>query len=309
MTMDRVLVTENLSFRYGHTDVVSNVSLTLKRGDIFGFVGPNGAGKTTTIKLMLGLLDPHSGTIEVLGMSMRNHRLAILRRVGALVETPSLYPHLTAEENLRIQQFIHGVPRKNIDQVLKQTSLYDSGSKTVRHFSLGMKQRLGIAMALLHNPELLILDEPANGLDPVGIQELRLLLKRLAAVDGLTVFISSHILSELEQTATKVAVISQGSLKYQGTLEELRLQHRGRLLLAMDDEAAACRLLISHGCAPAAAGAGTLGVEISAKEQIARLNELLVTAGIKVYRLSFEQPNLEEIFLKIVRQDQGRTEL
>lgn len=303
MTVETVIATEKLGFRYGRTDVVSDVSLRLSRGDIFGFVGPNGAGKTTTIKLLLGLLKPAAGTIEAFGMSMRDNRLAILSRIGALVETPSLYPHLTARENLRIQQFIHGAPPGSIDRALELTGLRDVGTKKVRQFSLGMKQRLGIAMALLHDPELLILDEPVNGLDPEGIQEFRHLLRRLAVERGLTVFISSHILSELEQTITKVAIIAGGRLRYHGTLEYLRAGHRGMLHVSVSDAGAAASCLGSLGLIPAPIDGGNLAVEIPDRETIPAVNQSLVSAGLKVYRLSFEQPNLEDIFMKIVARD------
>jgi len=300
--MKPVLAAEHLSFSFGRTPAVTDVSLTLHRGEMFGFVGPNGAGKTTTIKMVLGLLEPDQGAISAFGFSMRHHRLEILRRIGALVETPALYQHLTAEENLRINQLVYGVPRRNIDQVLDLTGLLEARRKRVKHYSLGMKQRLGIAMALLHQPELLILDEPANGLDPAGIQELRVLLKQLAQERGLTILVSSHVLAELEQTAASVAIITRGRLRYHGSLDELKAGHRGVLHLGVSDKVRAGQVLLPHGYAVSPGPPGLLEVAVTGKGEIARINELMVRNGIDVYQLSFAQPNLEEIFLRLVRE-------
>jgi ABC-2 type transport system ATP-binding protein len=303
--MEPVLVTRHLTFSYGTTAAVSNVDLTLDRGDIFGFVGPNGAGKTTTIKLLLGLLTPSSGTIEAFGRPMRNDRTGALRRIGALVETPSLYGHLTAEENLRIQRLAHGFPARRIAEVLELVALQRARSKKVKHFSLGMKQRLGVAMALVHEPELLILDEPANGLDPAGIQDLRLLLKRLATERHLTVFLSSHILAELEQTATKIAVISRGVLRYQGTLDALKASRAGHLKVTVDRVDRARQILERDGYPLVHEDGDTLTTCANDREVSAAVTAALVSAGVKVYQVAFEQPNLEDIFLAIVRAHDG----
>jgi len=303
--MNTILTTRGLCFSYGKAAAVSGLDLTLQRGDIFGFVGPNGAGKTTTIKLLLGLLTPTSGTVEAFGLGMHRDRLTILRRIGALVETPSLYGHLTADENLRIQAMAHGVDARRRMEVLELVALQQALGKKVRHFSLGMKQRLGVAMALLHRPELLVLDEPSNGLDPEGIQDLRRLLKRLAADQGLTVFLSSHILAELEQTATKVAVITGGSLRYHGTIEALRASQGGRLRISVDRVDDARALLRQQGHEVAVEGADTLVAGTSDRERSARITAALVGGGIKVYQAVLEQPNLEEAFLEIVRRHDG----
>jgi lantibiotic transport system ATP-binding protein len=299
--MDTVLSVHGLTFHYDHAAVVSDLSFSVHKGDIFGFVGPNGAGKTTTIKLLMGLLTPHTGSIEVLGMDMRRSREAILKRVGSLVETPSLYPHLSARENLRIQHLVHGIPRARIEEVLVQLGLQEVGNRLVKRFSLGMKQRLGIAMALLHTPDLLILDEPVNGLDPAGILEFRLLLKRLAGEDGVTVFLSSHILSELEQTINRVGIISRGRLQFEGSLEGLKSQCAGSLTVAVDNTERAIAVLQRGGYTVKLRDIGTLTVAVKGNAEAAQLNAVLTTAGIGVYHLSFEQPNLEQRFLEIVR--------
>jgi len=296
-----VLITRNLSFSYGTAAAVSNVDLAICRGDIFGFVGPNGAGKTTTIKLLLGLLTPSSGTIRAFGRPMQDDRTGALRRIGALVETPSLYPHLTATENLRIQQLAHRVLPRRIGEVLELMSLETARDKRVKHFSLGMKQRLGIALALLHAPDLLVLDEPANGLDPAGIQDLRLLLKRLAADEGMTIFLSSHILAELEQTASKIAIISQGAIRYQGTLDALKATQQGRLHLVVDDGERARTALLRLGYGGLPAKGDSFAVPAADRDACSAVNAALVSAGVKVSHLAFEQPNLEDLFLAIVR--------
>jgi lantibiotic transport system ATP-binding protein len=298
--MDTVLETHGLSFRYGSRPVVDGLDLEVARGDIFGFVGPNGAGKTTTIKMILGLLTPTAGEVRVLGLPLGERRLSALRRIGALVEAPSLYGHLTAEENLRLQQLAFGVPARRIAAVLEETGLVEARGRLVRHFSLGMRQRLGIAMALLHEPELLVLDEPQNGLDPAGILELRSLLKQLTDSGRVTVFLSSHLLGELEQTITRLAVINRGRLRYQGTLAELRRREPVVLRLAVGDPERALALLRDAGHAPALVGPGSISLAAPGASA-ARVNALLVGSGIDVHELRVEQPNLERIYMGLMQ--------
>jgi len=201
--------------------VLSEVGLRVPTGSIYGFLGPNGAGKTTTLRLILGLLKKQQGEISIFGRSFAAHRLEILSRVGSLIESPSLYAQLTAAENLRVLQKVYRCPENRIAHVLQLTGLTDTGKKKAGKFSLGMKQRMGIAIALLNDPALLILDEPTNGLDPEGIIEMRALLRQLQQ-QGVTILVSSHLLGEMEKLITHAGIIHKGRLLFQGTLEELR---------------------------------------------------------------------------------------
>jgi len=216
-----VLRTQDLSKRYGARLAVETLNLDVRRGEIFGFLGPNGAGKTTTIRMALGLIAPSGGSVEVLGHDLREHLADVLPRVGALVETPALYPYMSGRHNLRtMASALGGIPDSHLDAILEVVGLRERERDRVRTYSLGMKQRLGVGMALLHNPDLLILDEPANGLDPAGIVEIRDLMRALAA-QGKTVFISSHVLSEVQQICTRVAIINHGRLVTESTVEAL----------------------------------------------------------------------------------------
>jgi ABC-2 type transport system ATP-binding protein len=210
-----------LSKAYGKRLAVDRLDLQVDRGELFGFLGPNGAGKTTTIRMALGLIAPTNGTVEILGAEVRHNRSKVLPRVGALVESPALYGYLSGRNNLRVfGDLLGGVPEKRIDEVLEIISLTGRDKDKVKTYSMGMKQRLGLGVALLNNPDLLILDEPANGLDPAGIVEMRDLLRSLAA-EGKTVFISSHVLSEVQQICTRVAIINHGKLIRLAPVHEL----------------------------------------------------------------------------------------
>lgn len=224
-----VIRTENLQKSHGSRIRVKDLSLCIPNGSIYGFLGPNGAGKTTTLKLLLGLINPDKGSIYFFGKKMNEqNRLQILRHTGSLIEGPSYYGHLTGLENLQIIAKLKGSPSGEIYKVLETVRLTSQKDKKVKHYSLGMKQRLGIAMALLGNPEILILDEPTNGLDPAGIQEIRELIRELARTRHMTIIISSHILSEIEQMADHVGIIYHGELIFQGPLSELE-NHGGNL--------------------------------------------------------------------------------
>src|SRR5437879_4097779 len=224
-TGDIVLRTNNLTKQYGKRIAVKNLNLEVRRGEIMGFLGPNGAGKTTTIRMALGLIAPTAGSAEILGQEVATHGSRILPRVGALVETPALYLYMSGRNNLRaVASVLGGVPASRIDAVLDLVGLRARQRDRVRTYSLGMKQRLGVAIALLQDPDLLILDEPANGLDPAGIVEMRDLMHRLSA-EGKTVFISSHLLTEVQQICTRVAIINLGKLVTESTVENLT---RGR---------------------------------------------------------------------------------
>jgi lantibiotic transport system ATP-binding protein len=219
------LETTNLSHRWdAKTPVLQAINLRVPKDSIYGFIGPNGAGKTTTLKLILGLLTKQQGEIHVFGKTWEGHRMEILQRIGSLIESPSLYAQLTASENLRVLQRIYRCPKTRIDHVLALTGLTDTGKKKAGKFSFGMKQRLAIAIALLNDPALLILDEPTNGLDPEGIIEMRELLKELNK-RGVTILISSHLLGEMQKLITHTGIIHKGQLLYQGTLTELQQTH------------------------------------------------------------------------------------
>ena len=221
MRNNLIIKTSNLSYQYAKgIKTLSDISLQVERGSIYGFLGPNGSGKTTTLSLLLGLLKNQQGDIEIFGQHLQSDRINILKKIGALVETPSVYGHLTARENLEVYRKDYGVSGDRIDEVLHTVGLTDTGKKLVKRFSLGMKQRLAIALALLPNPELLILDEPSNGLDPAGIIELRELVKTLNKKYGMTIVISSHLLAEVEKMVSHVGIIYKGEILFQGTLPE-----------------------------------------------------------------------------------------
>ena len=220
--MNEIVKTNGLTKRYKDVLSVSNLDMSVKAGRIYGFLGPNGAGKTTTLKMLLNLVRPTAGEIDIMGKRLNsNTRMDILKNIGSLIESPSYYGHLTGVENLKILQTLLDVPKSNIDKVLQIVRLDRQRSKKVSAYSLGMKQRLGLAGALLSFPKLLILDEPTNGLDPSGIQEMRELIKSLPEQYGMTVIVSSHLLSEIDQMAEDVGIIANGKMMYQGALDRL----------------------------------------------------------------------------------------
>ena len=220
--MNYILETNHLSKQSGNTYRVNDLSMTVPENCVYGFLGPNGAGKSTTLKMILGLIHPSQGSIKLFGTVMNSaNRLSILRQTGSLIENPGGYGHLTGLENMQIIQKLKGVNEAEISSALKTVRLYDQRDKKLSNYSLGMKQRLGIAMAILGNPKLLILDEPTNGLDPAGIQEMRQLICSLPKERNMTVIISSHLLSEIEQMADQVGIIHHGRMLYQGSLADL----------------------------------------------------------------------------------------
>lgn len=229
--MKEIIRTQNLSKRYGESLIVKSINLSVMEKTIYGFCGPNGAGKSTTLKMLLGLVRPTEGEISLFGREMTaKNRIEILRETGSLIESPSYYAHLTGRENLEILQGLLRVPKENVDKVLKIVRLDGQGKKKVSNYSLGMKQRLGLAGALLNFPKLLILDEPTNGLDPAGIQEMRELIRSLPEKYGMTVIISSHLLSEIDQIVDDIGIIANGKLKYQGSLERLHEHDKTKTL-------------------------------------------------------------------------------
>ena len=294
-----IIETHDLCKQYGNALRVAHLDLDVPEGSVYGFLGPNGAGKSTTLKMILGLVRPTAGDIRVLGKKMDGgNRLAVLRQVGSLIESPSYYGHLTGEENLRIVQTLRSVPEKNIREVLQIVRLDGQRGKRVAHYSLGMKQRLGLAAALLGYPKLLILDEPTNGLDPAGIQEMRELICSLPERFGMTVVVSSHLLSEIDQMADHVAIIREGELVFQDTLEALHGRSRHHLALRTTNNAVA-RAVLQEKSVPCQEEEGYLILPILSDEIAAQLTRLLGSRNLGVIRLEERQKSLEDIFLEL----------
>ena len=268
--MNQIISTYNLSKRYGGSYRVKDVNLSILEGDIYGFLGPNGAGKSTTLKMILGLTRPTDGKVTVFGKDFDANRRNILSQTGSLVESPSYYGHLTGLENMRIMQRLRDVPDKNVSEALKIVRLENQKDKKVGQYSLGMKQRLGIAMALLAFPKLLILDEPTNGLDPAGIGEIRELIKSLPQRYGMTVLISSHLLSEIEQIANSVGIINEGMMMFQGSMDVLKNKSHSNILLKTRNNRLALELLFDKGFSPSL-HEDFLLFENPTDEQIARI--------------------------------------
>lgn len=300
MAATSIIETYYLSKKYGGALRVNDLSLRVPEGCIYGFLGPNGAGKSTTLKMILGLVRPTGGDISVFGTSLtRRHRLSILKQVGSLIESPSYYGHLTGEENLRIVQTMRGVSAQNIQEVLEIVRLSDQKNKRVAHYSLGMKQRLGLAAALLGYPRLLILDEPTNGLDPAGIQEMRELIKELPQRFGMTVLVSSHLLSEIDQMADHVGIIREGELVFQDSLAALHSRSKHHLALRTTDNARAQRLLQARHLHVSDEGEGYLMLPLLNDDTTAALVQVLAESGVGLLRLEERQKSLEDIFLEL----------
>lgn len=294
-----IIETHDLCKQYGNAMRVSHLDLNVPEGSIYGFLGPNGAGKSTTLKMILGLVRPTAGRIQVLGNKMDSrNRLAVLRQVGSLIESPSYYGHLTGEENLRIIQTLRGLPEKNIREVLQIVRLDGQHGKKVAQYSLGMKQRLGLAAALLGYPKLLILDEPTNGLDPAGIQEMRELIRDLPGRFGMTVVVSSHLLSEIDQMADHVAIIREGELVFQDSLQALHGRSSHHLALRTTNNAVA-RSLLSEKSLDCQEEDGFLILPILSDEITAKITYFLAKNRLGVLRLEERQKSLEEIFLEL----------
>ncbi|MEC0245307.1 ABC transporter ATP-binding protein [Paenibacillus chitinolyticus] len=296
---EMIIQTFGLSKQYKRRSAVDNVNLQIRKEDIYGFLGPNGAGKTTTIRMLLGLIRPTKGTVQLFGKDLRKEKLAILRKVGSLVEYPSYYGHLTAYENLEAIRRILDVPKQRIDEVLAIVRLTKEAKRPVKGYSLGMKQRLGIAAALLGSPELLVLDEPTNGLDPSGILEIRELIKSMPQQYGVTVLVSSHLLSEVDQMASRVGIIRGGSMIFEDTIESLRRKAGGQIRIAVDAPQQALRTAASAGCF-AVADESSLLLEEAPDEKIAQVVTGLVQAGHSVYRVEEKKKSLEDFFLDLV---------
>jgi len=300
---DLALQTEDLTKRFGARTAVDRLSLRVERGDIYGFLGPNGAGKSTTLRMLLGLVRPTSGMIKFPLRASGWEYLRARSRVGAIIESPAFYENFSGRRNLQLLASLSGgVLRKRVEQVLEIVGLRDRAQDPVKVYSYGMRQRLGIAQALLPTPELIILDEPTNGLDPQGIQQTRELIRRLRDEFKLTVLLSSHLLSEIEQLCNRVGIIHEGRLLYEGGPESL-VTGASTYKIRVDDLSRAFELLTSEtGVKVSRNGDSFLRIDAD-EENISAVNALLVNKEIKVYELSPAQETLEEAFLRLTKTD------
>lgn len=301
--MQTVIETKALCKQYGPHTAVDHVELHVPQGCVYGFIGPNGAGKSTTMKMLLGLIHPTAGRVRLLGQELtEKSRLPLLRQTGSLIESPAGYLHLTAQENLEIVADLKGVPHKDIGRVLDIVHLTQDRSRRVGQYSLGMKQRLGIAMALLGSPKLLILDEPTNGLDPAGIQEMRALIRNMPAATGATVLISSHLLGEMEQIVEQVGIIDHGHILFEGPLTELQRHSRGNVTLRLLDPAKAAPILRANGLT---AHSDSCVVTLPPLQDalLADLVQKLAACGAGVVELTPHTKTLEEIFLSLTSEE------
>jgi len=297
-----LLETHGLVHSFSNDEVVlDGISLCVDEGSIYGFLGPNGAGKTTTLRLILGLLKKQHGSITIFGEDFQKNRVAALRKIGSLIESPSIYSHLTAVENLRLLQKIYQCPKDRIPEVLELVGLANTGRKKAGEFSLGMKQRLSIAVAMLNSPSLLILDEPTNGLDPNGIIEIRELLRRLNEENGITIVISSHLLSEIDKLVSHIGIINKGRMMFQGTLEELKQKQQQSISVVFEtSDAGKTREVMRRNSLDAQYQNGRCTLPALSKEKIAEINRQLVESGIDVFEVSVVKNDLERIFMDMV---------
>ncbi|TKC09951.1 ATP-binding cassette domain-containing protein [Pedobacter polaris] len=302
MNDNYIIKTTGLEHRHTKgVKTLTDINLAVKKGEIYGFLGPNGAGKTTTLRLLLGLSKLQTGKIEIFGQEFGTNRIEILKKIGSLIETPSLYGHLRANENLEVYRELYGASKARLTEVLKIVGLDKTGSKKVKQFSLGMKQRLSVALALLPNPELLILDEPANGLDPTGIIELRELVKKLNKEEGMTILMSSHQLSEIEKMVSHVGIISKGEIIFQGSLHALgQLQKKqSSVLIHTSDDQLAMDVLKAY--TPEYIG-HAISIAYQDEQEIAKMSRALHEKQLDIYLLHPQQNNLEQLFMDLTTQ-------
>lgn len=297
------ITTKNIRKTIDGTTIIPDLSLTVPNGSIYGFLGPNGAGKTTTIRLILGLIKPTSGSLEITGQQLTADRRDVLAHIGSLVEGPSLYPHLSGTDNLRIATLIHNIPEKRIGEVLEIVGLSNAADKLAGQYSLGMKQRLGIAIALLHKPSLLILDEPTNGLDPSGIKDLRELIISFQRDHGMTVFLSSHLLSEVEHMATHIGVIHHGRLLFEGTKEALQERSHPSLALTTPVTDKALTVIKKLGLAAEVKDAQII-IHTTTNEEAAQVAKQLALSNVAIYELRRVDNDLESIFIELTHGEE-----
>lgn len=295
--------TSNLTYHFTKGDpVVNTLNLQVPYGSIYGFLGQNGAGKTTTLRLLLGLLKKQEGSISVFNAPFEKNRVATLAQIGSLIESPSFYAHLSATDNLRILQKVYQCPKERITEVLEIVGLQNVKNKKVNQFSLGMKQRLSIAIAILHNPKLLILDEPTNGLDPNGIIEIRELIRRINTEFGITVVISSHLLAEVEKLVTHVGIINKGSLLFQGTLKELndKQAHTTSITIITDNNSKATDILVATNIQVSFKGDAISIAKVDNPTTAAVIKQL-VDNNISIYEVATTKNDLESIFMRLTQ--------
>lgn len=300
--MSEVIRTAGLTKGYDGQKAVDDLHMHVRQGQIYGFLGQNGAGKTTTIRMLLGLIKPTEGRIEIFGEHLPEKQKDILRRIGSIVEFSGFYENLTAKENLLINAKLKGVHKRNaLEEALEIVGLHNEHKKLVGNYSLGMKQRLGIARAILHHPELLVLDEPTNGLDPIGIKEIRRLIKALAEERKITILISSHILSEVEQVADHIGIIHKGKLLEEVSFEEMRRRNRKYLEFQVSNDNKAAMLLEKFFQITdyEVHGEGHIRVYSHIGEQ-GKLNKLFVEQGIEVTKIAASEDKLEDYFVKLI---------
>jgi len=298
MTDSYAIETRGLSRTFGRQTAVDGLNLLVPRGCIYGFLGPNGAGKTTTIRLLLGLLRPTNGNIRLMGEPIIYGQPNLRSSVGALAETPTLYPHLTGAENLEVTRRMLGLPKTHVAEALEMVGLTADARRLVHSYSLGMRQRLGLALACLAKPSLLILDEPGNGLDPAGTRELRTLLRRFVHEQDATVFLSSHVLSEVEQIADRIGIIHRARLLFQGRLDELKGYER-KLRIRVDQCEKTREILKTEGWRISESSEGWISVRISSDTDAVVVNKILVEKGIQVLALQPQQATLEDLFIHL----------
>jgi len=300
--MDEIIRTENLSKHYKNVHAVTNMSLNVRKGEIYGFLGLNGAGKTTTIRMLLGMIRPTSGVVFIKGKKVFADNTELWKSIGSLVEIPFSYPNLTVRENLEIIRHLRFLAdNQSVDKVIDKLQLGSYRNIKAKNLSLGNAQRLGLAKALIHNPEILILDEPTNGLDPAGIFEIREMLSDLAAHQGVTIFISSHILGEISRFATRIGIIHEGKLLQEVNTDQLDKFDRKRLLVNSKDIKAACAVLIQNGYTVSETDNDL--IEISGKEAIKKpdiIATIMVNAGCPPILLQVMEEDLESYFLRVI---------
>lgn len=299
-----ILETNDLSFAFRKEQpILSSIRIGVPKGSIYGFLGPNGAGKTTTMRLLTGLLPQQGHHIRFFGQPLEGQLPALFHRIGSLIETPSLYLHLSGLDNLRLVARMRGLSEKMAAPALEWVGLQNAARRRARQYSLGMKQRLAIAMALLNEPELLMLDEPVNGLDPAGMVEIRELLKELNYQKGITIFISSHLLYEVEKMCSHIGIIHRGQMRFEGTIEQLAAQAHAakRLTITLPLAAHWVSLLQAHYEGVRAPQPDKLQLTIPRREEAARINKMLVEAGADVYELRLHD-SLEEWFMEMTAQ-------